>query len=84
MEPIMIPARSRCAGCTLARLAPTRQSGVQVAGINRGGHRIANPGAEEILREGDEVLVLGNPDQIKAFKADVCEEADRGEPAAAD
>jgi CPA2 family monovalent cation:H+ antiporter-2 len=40
-----------------------------VAGINRGGRRILNPGGEEQLLAGDDVLVLGSPDQIAAFKA---------------
>jgi CPA2 family monovalent cation:H+ antiporter-2 len=78
MEAVTVPAHSRCAGCTLAALAPTRRSGVQIAGINRGGGRILNPGADETLRAGDEVLVLGNPEQIRAFKASVLEETDRG------
>jgi CPA2 family monovalent cation:H+ antiporter-2 len=78
MEAVTVPAHSRCAGCTLAELAPTRHSGVQIAGINRGGGRIVNPGADETLRAGDEVLVLGNPEQINAFKTNVLEEAGRG------
>jgi monovalent cation:H+ antiporter-2, CPA2 family len=78
MEAVTVPAQSRCAGCTLAALAPTRHSGVQIAGITRGGERILNPGAGETLRAGDEVLVLGNPEQIGAFRANVLEEADRG------
>jgi K+/H+ antiporter YhaU regulatory subunit KhtT len=53
--------RSKCVGSTLVVLAPTRHSGVQIAGISRNGSRIVNPGAGEILRGGDEVLVLGNP-----------------------
>lgn len=82
LEPVTVPAGSRCAGRTLAELAPTRHSGVQVAAINRSGRRLVNPGAEERLCAGDEVLVLGNPDQIEAFKAEVCEETERGEPPA--
>jgi monovalent cation:H+ antiporter-2, CPA2 family len=49
-------------------LAPTKQVGVQVAGIHRGGLRILNPGGEERLLVHDDVLVLGAPDQIKAFR----------------
>jgi CPA2 family monovalent cation:H+ antiporter-2 len=79
MEAIMVPARSKCAGSTLAALALTRHSGVQIAGIGRNGGRIVNPGAGEILREGDEVLVLGNPEQIDAFRAMVREETEAGE-----
>jgi K+:H+ antiporter len=82
LETVTVPARSRCAGRTLAALAPTRHSGVLIVGINRAGRRHLNPGAEETLGAGDEVLVLGTPDQIGAFQADVGEEAERGEPPA--
>lgn len=68
METFALPDGSRLAGRTLAELAPTRQVGVQVAGLNRGGLRILNPGGEERLQARDDVLLLGTPDQIKAFK----------------
>jgi CPA2 family monovalent cation:H+ antiporter-2 len=79
MEAIVVPARSKCVGLTLAALAPTRQSGVQIAGISRNGCRSINPGAGEILCGGDEVLVLGNPEQIGAFRSLVREETEAGE-----
>lgn len=69
METCELPPDSRLAGRTLAELAPTRQVGVQIAGIHRGGLRILNPGGEERLLPHDDVLVLGSPDQIAAFKA---------------
>jgi CPA2 family monovalent cation:H+ antiporter-2 len=69
MDAFELPAGSRLAGRTLADLAPMREVGVQVAGLNRGGVRILNPGGEEQLRAHDDVLLLGTPDQIKAFKA---------------
>lgn len=69
MEVVEIPAGGAVAGRTLAELAPTRTVGVQLVGINRGGGRILNPRGEEELRADDEVLVLGTPDQIAAFRA---------------
>jgi len=68
MEIFQLPDGSRLSGRTLAELAPTRQVGVQVAGLNRGGLRILNPGGDERLQARDDVLLLGTPDQIKAFK----------------
>jgi CPA2 family monovalent cation:H+ antiporter-2 len=68
METFELPPDSRLAGRTLAELAPTKHCGVQVAGINRGGLRILNPGGDEKLQPHDDVLLLGSPDQIKAFK----------------
>ena len=56
------------AGWTLAELAPSRRCGVQVAGLHRGEQRLLNPGGDEHLRVGDDVLVLGSPDQIAAFR----------------
>jgi len=69
MDLVDLPEGSALAGRTLAELAPTRRTGVQVAGVNRGGLRILNPGGDEQLLARDQVLVLGGPDQIAAFKA---------------
>lgn len=69
METVELPETSKLAGRRLAELAPSHRCGVQVAGINRGGLRLLNPGGEERLLAGDDVLVLGSPDQIAAFRA---------------
>lgn len=79
METVTLRDDCRHSGKTLAELAPSRHSGVQVAGINRGGLRILNPGGDEKLLGGDDVLVLGNAEQIAAFKR----WAGRGEETAA-
>jgi CPA2 family monovalent cation:H+ antiporter-2 len=69
MEAVTIPAWSRAAGKTLGELSPAREFGVQIAGVHRGGLRILNPNAQEKLRSGDEILVLGTPAQISEFKS---------------
>ena len=69
MESVEVPPGCGLHGQTLAELALGRAFGLQVAGINRGGQRILNPHAEEKLFTNDNVLVLGSPDQISAFKA---------------
>ncbi len=69
LETVAVPVGSTLAGWTLAELAPSRRCGVQVAGLHRGEQRVLNPGGEEHLRVGDDVLVLGSPDQIAAFRA---------------
>lgn len=69
MEVVAVPRHSVLALWTLAELAPARRVGVQVAGIHRGGERILNPGGEEKICVGDELLVLGNAEQIAAFVA---------------
>jgi monovalent cation:H+ antiporter-2, CPA2 family len=68
MEAVVLPAWSRAAGKTLGLLSPAQNHGVQVAGVHRGGLRILNPSAQEMLRAGDEILVLGTPVQIGEFK----------------
>jgi monovalent cation:H+ antiporter-2, CPA2 family len=67
MEAIHVPAWSRSAGKTLGELSPAQNHGVQVAGVHRGGLRILNPSAQEMLRAGDEILVLGTPVDIGEF-----------------
>jgi len=79
MEALDVPAWSRAAGRTLAQLAPAQVFGVQIAGLNRGGVRVLNPGAEERLLGDDEVLTLGTPERIGAFKAWLLERPDTGD-----
>jgi monovalent cation:H+ antiporter-2, CPA2 family len=69
MEAVVVPAWSPATDKTLGVLSPAQNHGVQIAGIHRGGLRILNPGAQETLRAGDEILVLGTPVQISEFKS---------------
>ena len=69
LETIPVPTESKLSGLTLTELAPSRRCGVQVAGLLRGNQRLLNPGGEEHLYSGDDVLVLGSPDQISAFRS---------------
>ena len=71
LESVNLPEGSGLAGNTLAGLALNRTYGLQVAGINRGGLRLLNPAGDERLVAGDEVLLLGGPEQIAVFKAGV-------------
>jgi CPA2 family monovalent cation:H+ antiporter-2 len=75
MEAVPLREGSELSGRTLTELALSHAFGLQVAGINRGGFRILNPGGEEKLFGGDEVLVLGSPDQIAAFKGSLREKS---------
>ncbi|HTJ77752.1 MAG TPA: cation:proton antiporter [Rariglobus sp.] len=68
MESLPVPAHSPAAGHTLRELSPAQAHQVQIAGINRQGFRILNPGADEAVRAGDELLTLGTPAQLRAFK----------------
>lgn len=69
MESVEIPPGAGLHGRTLVEVALGKEYGLQVAGISRGSLRILNPGGDEKIFTGDNVLVLGSPDQIKAFKS---------------
>ncbi len=71
MEAVELPEGSELYGQTLAELGLSAAYGVQVAGINRRGMRMLNPGGTEKLFDGDDLLLLGSPDQIAAFKIGV-------------
>src|SRR5688572_13740998 len=84
MEAVVVPTWSRADGKTLGELSPGQNHGVQIAGVHRGGLRILNPSAQETLRGGDEILVLGTPVQITEFKAWLRERPDQVLDAKAD
>lgn len=67
LEAVRVPAGKRT-GSSLAQMQIQRRTGVLVAGHGRDGQRTINPAPTEVLRPGDEVLVLGAPSQIRAFK----------------
>jgi CPA2 family monovalent cation:H+ antiporter-2 len=67
LETVMVPAGSRV-GMTLAELEIPRKTGVLVAGIRRKNEEIINPTGEDRLLEGDDLLVIGEPQQIRHFK----------------
>lgn len=68
METVNVPLWSRAVGSSLREISPTLEHGVQIAGINRGGYRILSPGADEIVRAGDDILTLGTPSAVGRFK----------------
>ncbi|MGC4074359.1 MAG: TrkA C-terminal domain-containing protein [Nibricoccus sp.] len=65
---ILVPAASPAAGKDLKTLIPAQSNHVQVAGIRRGETRVLNPAGDEMVGAGDELLVLGTPDQIRGFR----------------
>jgi monovalent cation:H+ antiporter-2, CPA2 family len=69
MDTMNVPAWSRGRGLSLAEIPRTHRHGIQIAGILRGGARILIPGAQEMLYEDDELLVLGTAEQAREFRA---------------
>ncbi|MHB1400073.1 MAG: cation:proton antiporter domain-containing protein [Trichloromonadaceae bacterium] len=67
LETILVPAGPRV-GVPLAELQVLQHTGVLVAGIRRNGEQIVNPGGEDCFVAGDELLILGSPEQLRRFK----------------
>lgn len=61
---LMVPNVSRHAGKSLRELGLRSQFGIQVVGIERGHDSVLIPGPNESLASGDQLLVLGTPDQV--------------------
>lgn len=61
---LAVPSGSRCAGRTLAATGLSRADGPSVLAIRRGAQRLVLPGGNEVLHEGDELLLSGAPAQL--------------------
>jgi len=68
LETITIPPDAPAAGKRLRELALRRQTGASAVGIERAGLRLPNPGPDEQLQPGDQVLLLGSPAQLEAAR----------------
>jgi CPA2 family monovalent cation:H+ antiporter-2 len=66
LEILEVGAGAELAGRTLAEAALRAEAGVTVLGIRRGEQFQPNPSPNERFREGDHVLVLGDPDLLAA------------------
>jgi len=75
MDSVVVPAGSGGSGRLLGKMSPKSSHGVQVAGIHRGPARILNPTGSEVLKSGDELLVLGTAEQIRGFREWLAETA---------
>ncbi len=78
MDLIPVPAWSRANGCSLREISPAAIHRVQIAGIHRGDIRILTPGANEIIRGGDDLLALGSPDYLRDFRLWLHEDVNAG------
>ena len=68
LETLEIPAGSKMIECKLRDIPLRAQTGASIVAIERAEQRLINPGPDEILREGDRVLVLGALDQLPAAR----------------
>ncbi|MBE0596808.1 MAG: cation:proton antiporter, partial [Desulfuromonadales bacterium] len=67
LERVTVPVGPRTGG-SISELQIQRQTGVLVVGIDRAGKRVVNPAGDELLNEGDELLILGPPEQVRRFR----------------
>jgi CPA2 family monovalent cation:H+ antiporter-2 len=56
------------AGRSLADLRLASRTGVRVVGIHRGEQRILNPAGDQVLEEGDALLLIGTLPRIRALR----------------
>lgn len=68
IERVLLPPSCELDGNTLAGANVRRRFGVSIIGIQRGARQITAPPAEEILRAGDVLLYVGDPQKGAAFR----------------
>jgi CPA2 family monovalent cation:H+ antiporter-2 len=68
LETLNISANSAAAGKFIRELALRTSTGASIVGIQRNGERIINPGPDEELHPGDEILLLGTRAQLAAAR----------------
>lgn len=73
MEESSVAEDSPIAGCTLAEARIPQETGLIVIAVRKRGHVrqdfVFNPSADTRLEAGDEVIVLGEPDQIEKLRS---------------
>jgi CPA2 family monovalent cation:H+ antiporter-2 len=67
METLHVPAGSPFAGQTLIELRLIDRFGVQVGAIRRGKTRLVTPAGDERILVGDQLLMLGVAENLRAF-----------------
>jgi CPA2 family monovalent cation:H+ antiporter-2 len=64
LETVTIASGSAAAGKLIRELELRSQTGASIVGIGRGGTSVINPGPDEELQVGDDVLLLGSGNQL--------------------
>jgi CPA2 family monovalent cation:H+ antiporter-2 len=68
LESVEVQPGTEAAGKMIVELKLRTQTGASVVGIERNGTSIVNPGPEEELESGDQILLIGSEDQLNAAK----------------
>ena len=72
LETVEVQPGTEAAGKMIAELKLRTQTGASVVGIERHGTSIVNPGPDEELASGDQILLIGSEDQLNAAKELLC------------
>ncbi len=74
MEQVKVGHRSSYSGKSLMDAGIRQRFGVIIIGIKHaGGEMEFNPAPEDVLRSGDELVVLGRPESVKALEEEAAE-----------
>jgi CPA2 family monovalent cation:H+ antiporter-2 len=63
---VHLPENTQAVGKLISELRLRTETGASIVGIQRDGARIINPGPDEELRAGDEILLLGSDEHLKS------------------
>jgi CPA2 family monovalent cation:H+ antiporter-2 len=66
LRTVRVPEQGGQAGKLIGELALRTRTGASIVGIQRAETSVVNPGPDEELRAGDEVLLLGSDDHLEA------------------
>ena len=69
LESVTISPDSITAPTRIRDLALRTRTGASIVGLERSGQTTINPGPDDELQAGDQILLLGNPDQLKTAQA---------------
>jgi CPA2 family monovalent cation:H+ antiporter-2 len=68
LETVEVAPGTEAAGKMIAELKLRTRTGASVVGIERRGTSIVNPGPDEELDSGDQILLIGSEDQLNAAR----------------
>ena len=71
LEAVTLANGSPAAGKLIRELELRSRTGASIVGIERSGARIINPGADDELQAGDQLLLLGTRAQLDSAKASI-------------
>jgi K+:H+ antiporter len=66
LRTVRVPEHGGTAGKMIGELALRTRTGASIVGIQRDEGSLVNPGADEELRAGDEILLLGSDDHLES------------------